>query len=208
MCTITGCNDGESLPAICSIEPQAMAPDLVLTPNFIQSQLETALDNAGGGCDCDADCSSEASAGIGNGTYLLTCSNDCGTNTAEGKIVYLEWLTDWDSVLNQAKKDNKPIMINFYTDVCPACRELDNKTFTDPEVVALMSEHFITVKNNAGKSSLSLDYGVFGVPTTVFAEPDGEYIGEIRGYYPPKQFIVGVEEAVKRWEDITESGDQ
>ena len=128
--------------------------------------------------------------------------------SSDDSISALTWLRDWDEAKQQAQEQDKPIMINCYTDVCPACRELDSKTFTDIELGAFLSDNFINLKSNANKSGLCTDYDVFGVPTTVFTEPDGEYIGEIRGYVPPHKFMSGVQEAIKRWESIAESGDQ
>lgn len=134
---------------------------------------------------------------------IVGCDRSSGDSVSA-----LTWLRDWDEAKKQAQEQDKPIMINCYTDVCPACRELDSKTFTDIELGAFLSDNFINLKSNANDSGLCTNYGVFGVPTTVFTEPDGEYIGEIRGYYPPKQFFIGVQEAVNRWENIAELGNQ
>mgnify|MGYP005842929067 CR=1 FL=1 len=111
----------------------------------------------------------------------------------------IQWLRDWDEALRRAQAQNKPIMVNFYTDVCPYCRKLDQNTFTDASVIALVSERFIAVKSNAGKSLLYRDYNIGPVPTTVFTRPNGEEIGRIIGYYPAQPFRQGIEEAWNLW---------
>lgn len=130
-------------------------------------------------------------------TSIVSCDRAGGDSVAA-----LTWLHDWDEAKDKAQAENKPIMINFYTDVCPACRKLDQNTFTDVELGAYLDENFVTLKNNAAKGSLYADYDVIAVPTTVFTQPDGEFIGEIRGYYLPGPFREGAQAALDLWDDI------
>jgi|GEM_PF-985859 thiol-disulfide isomerase/thioredoxin len=204
-----GCDDEETsgvndiVPG-CSPEPVALAPDVILCPDYNQAQLEVAVNEAGGGCDCGDDCPTETVAGDGDDFYLVNCSNDCGVITAKGQLACIRWLTDWDAAMAEAKTAGKAIMINFYTDVCPACRMLDENTFTDTDVGVFLNENFINVKNNAGESSLSSRYGIRGVPTTIFTTPDGEELGRIIGYYPPDEFLEGAQWAKDLWIDFQE----
>lgn len=111
----------------------------------------------------------------------------------------IQWIRDWDEALRRAQAENKPIMVNFYTDACPYCRKLDQYTFGDASVIELVTERFIAVKSNAGKSPLYRDYDIGPVPTTVFTRPNGEEIGRIIGYYPAQPFRQGIEEAWNLW---------
>ncbi len=110
------------------------------------------------------------------------------------------WISDWNKAVSTAQEENKPIMINFYTDVCPACRALEKNTFSNKEVATSICAHFVTVKSNAGKSSLHANYGISGVPTTVFAWPDGKEMGRINGAYPPTSFLDGITQVLDYWD--------
>ncbi len=109
------------------------------------------------------------------------------------------WISDWNKAISTAQNENKPILINFYTDVCPACRALEKNTFSDEEVISSLCKNFVTVKSNAGKSGLHANYGISGVPTTIFAWSDGEEMGRIIGAYPPESFLDGISQALEYW---------
>ena len=75
-----------------------------------------------------------------------------------------------------AKKEDKLIFVDFYTDWCAPCRVMDQKVFTDPNTGAFMNEHFINYKVNMEKgpgSHLVYIYEVKKVPTLIFLDPDG-----------------------------------
>ena len=95
---------------------------------------------------------------------------------------------DFDQAKALALQSNKPMIIDFYTDWCKWCRELDTTTFADSQVIA-MSEDNIFVKINADKDSdLAQSYGIQGYPTIVIARPNGEEIDQIKGYVAPVDF--------------------
>jgi len=197
-------SDDSQIISGCSPVPVATAPDLILCASYSQEQLETAINLAGGGCICYSECPNQTVTDKGNGSYLLTCSNECGFDTDTGKIGFLEWLDDWDKATTEAKAQEKPILINFYTQICPTCRTLDKNTFADKSIATFMCENFISVKLDASKNSLSANYGISGVPTTVVTTPDGTAIGKITGYYPPEAFMPGLERAMELWNNMNE----
>lgn len=46
-------------------------------------------------------------------------------------------------------KEDKLIIVDFYTDWCGWCKRLDSETYKDPEVAALMNKYFYPVKFDA-----------------------------------------------------------
>lgn len=49
----------------------------------------------------------------------------------------------------RAAKDGKKILVDVYTDWCGWCKVMDKQTYTDPEVVNLINDHFHAVKLDA-----------------------------------------------------------
>jgi thiol:disulfide interchange protein DsbD len=90
----------------------------------------------------------------------------------------------------------KPVVIDFYADWCLPCKELDEKTFTDPAVISELNR-FTRVKANLTNDKdemvkqLTKDYAIVGVPTLIFVDSAGHEVAAQRltGFEPPKQFV-------------------
>ena len=106
-----------------------------------------------------------------------------------------------DKALALAKDSGKHIIINFYTDWCPNCRRMNERTYRDDEVLKQLQQAFIPVKLNAESSSpliiegqtiseaqVAMMFRVDSYPTTWFLSPEGRPLIPVRGYYGPKLF--------------------
>ena len=51
-----------------------------------------------------------------------------------------------DAFLNQ---DNKIIMVDFYTNWCIPCKQIDSETFTNEEVINMIEKNFTPIKIDA-----------------------------------------------------------
>jgi len=120
-------------------------------------------------------------------------------NGQNGNSTGVKWLYDWDEALQLAQSNNMPIMVNFYTQVCPYCVKLDQYVFANQEVSDFLNDNFICVKSDAGKSNPASYYYMTGVPTTYFTKPDGTSIGYVPGYVPPETFLMGSQKAFDLW---------
>ena len=106
----------------------------------------------------------------------------------------------WDkydaSALAAASAAGKPVIIDFYADWCLPCKELDNKTFSDPRVIDGMDRFIrlkadLTAPDDAQTQALTKQYTIHGVPTIVFLDASGKELGDLRltGFEPPEKFL-------------------
>jgi len=109
----------------------------------------------------------------------------------------ISWHSYSEETLREAKVQGKPTIIDFYADWCTPCRELEEVTFHQPDVVRLAEKSFTMVKVDVTKSGnpyheeLLKNYGVKGVPTIVFIDAKGQERADLRlvDYLPAEQFL-------------------
>jgi len=119
----------------------------------------------------------------------------------------VNWLYDYDEALAKARDENKPILVDFYTDWCGWCKKLDAETYGNETVAAFLNEGFICLKVDAGEhADLAKRYDVLGYPTILFLSPDGEEIGRIVGYEPPDKFLQDAKNILTRWTSAQKEG--
>jgi len=102
----------------------------------------------------------------------------------------IPWEKSLTKALPKAKSAGKWVMIDFSTSWCGWCTKLDQDTFQNPQVSALLQEHFICVKLDGDKEkSLMKKYGVRGFPNIVFTDASGTKKHQVNGYLPPQPFM-------------------
>ena len=123
----------------------------------------------------------------------------------------LPWLA-FDAATQQAKKENKHIILDIYTTWCGWCKVMDRQTYGNREVAEYLMQNFVLAKVN-GESSSKLSWkgqtmterqfartvGVTGYPATYFLKPDSDVIGRAPGFIPPSDFMVYAKYVNTRW---------
>jgi thioredoxin-related protein len=114
----------------------------------------------------------------------------------------IEWAKNFEDAQMEARKTDKLIMIDFYTDWCTWCKELDKQTFKDP-VVSERAHKLVSVKVNAEKEGVELakKYHVNGFPTVLFIDAAGDVYTRVLGFMPPDRFLMEIEKAEQKRTD-------
>jgi thiol:disulfide interchange protein DsbD len=109
----------------------------------------------------------------------------------------IDWHSYSEQTLQQAAAQQKPVIIDFYADWCAPCRELEEVTFHQADVVHQAKNDFIMIKvdvtqgGNPLHEQLLKQYGIQGVPTIVFLNADGKERTDLRlvDFLPPEQLL-------------------
>ncbi|HET6438179.1 MAG TPA: cytochrome c biogenesis protein CcdA, partial [Anaeromyxobacter sp.] len=108
------------------------------------------------------------------------------------------WQHDYDAAVEVARKEGRPMIIDFWANWCEACKELDRTAWADPAVRAVASR-FVAVKVDGTDSSdafnaLAERYGVVGLPTVVLLDGHGrESPGRVLGAVPVAEMLSRLE---------------
>lgn len=127
-----------------------------------------------------------------------------------GVVAQVRWMT-WEEAMSARAEEPRKIFVDVYTDWCGWCKRMDQTTFSDPEVSAVLSRDFYAVKLDAEQRG-ELDYagetyafrpggrrgvhelavkllgGRLGYPSVVFLDEEAEVIEAIPGYQEPAAF--------------------
>lgn len=108
----------------------------------------------------------------------------------------IEWLTI-EEAYKRSQKEPRKMVIDVYTEWCGWCKVMDQKTFTNVQVIDFVGKKFYAVKFNPEKdpdtmlkgiSFKSLVKGINSYPTTVFLDENYTMIQPISGYLEPRIF--------------------
>jgi thiol:disulfide interchange protein DsbD len=113
----------------------------------------------------------------------------------------VQWQKYDAGAIRAAAEAHKPVMIDFAADWCLPCKELDEKTFTDPAVASEVAR-FVRIKADVTDDKdpevqkLTKDYSIVGVPTIVFIDSSGREASAQRltGFENPEPFLARVKQ--------------
>lgn len=113
----------------------------------------------------------------------------------------LKWYSFNDGLI-EAKKTNKKVLVDVYTDWCGWCKRMDSQTYANGEVAGYLQKRYVVIKLNAESDrkltyknrlyterELAAAFGIDGYPSTLFLRPDGEAITIYPGFADAKQFM-------------------
>lgn len=97
---------------------------------------------------------------------------------------------DFDTALATAKKEQKVVMIDFFTTWCEPCKRLDKTTWKDEGVVAWLRQNTVPLKIDAEKQvELADRFQIRSYPTMLFVRPDASELDRLVGYRSPSAFL-------------------
>jgi hypothetical protein len=115
---------------------------------------------------------------------LLLCAAMAGA-AEPAAIAWRQWQ---DGQFAEAKPGGRLVLLHLGADWCHWCHVMEATTYRDPEVVALVGEHFLAVHvDQDGRPDLANRYEDYGWPATVIFDGDGRELVKLRGYLPPER---------------------
>lgn len=110
----------------------------------------------------------------------------------------------WQETVANAKTQNKPIFIDFFTTWCGPCKQLEQKVYSKPEVIQKMNANFINFKIDAEKGEgpdLARKFEVSAYPFLVWADKNQNILLTDAGYMPVSEFLKSVDNALNQYRE-------
>lgn len=115
-----------------------------------------------------------------------------GTTAAEPT-----WAPWAKQTFTRAADEHRIILVNVVATWCHWCHVMEETTYRDPEVVALLERHFVTIRvDSDARPDVAERYREWGWPATGFLSPDAQPVLELRGYQDPRAFTKLLRELV------------
>jgi protein disulfide-isomerase len=137
------------------------------------------------------------------GLAVILCTTPIATHAE------LNWLTDYETALKQAKDEGKAVLIDFTgSDWCVWCMKLKGEVFDKPEFAAFASANLVLLEvdfprgkaqseqQRTSNENLARKFAVSGFPTIFLVNAEGKPVG--RGGYiqgGPSAFITEIKKA-------------
>jgi thiol:disulfide interchange protein DsbD len=186
-----------------------------LVPGWLYQALWTAVLLAGAGVLGAFRPSGGVASSLGRGLGLLMLvlglllgvkSLESGTKVSllprfapgrEAETRRSPWMEqDYEGALAKAKAGGKLLVVDVYADWCAACKELDEKTWPDPDVSAWLARNAVAVRIDTHKvrRDLAASLQIRGYPTVLVVDARGKVLRRREGFQEPLrmlQFLLG-----------------
>lgn len=131
------------------------------------------------------------------GVLALTAGLFLALQFARGTGVKLQY-TSIPEAQAAARREHKPLLMDFWATWCEKCIELEKETLGHPRVARVLRERFITVKVDCTKKTdevrqVQKTWGVKSLPTLVLVDRDGKQVKNVVGKVSPKELLEELE---------------
>jgi len=116
--------------------------------------------------------------------FGLVASTQASTPVSKEGV---QWRDFTDAAFVEAKRDGKLLILDLEAVWCHWCHVMEEKTYSNPAVIKLLKQHFISLKvDQNNRPDLARRYQEWGWPATIFFNADGTELVKRAGYIPPE----------------------
>ena len=108
-----------------------------------------------------------------------------------------------DEALAQARRERKPIVVDFYAEWCAPCQRMETTTFKDERVRTLLERCVFVRIDTDEHPDVTKRMAVEGLPDICFALPDGTVVRQLRNFQDAESFSSELEGLIQKMEKVS-----
>ena len=130
---------------------------------------------------------------ISGGAILLLAASLFAAPASE--IAWRDWS---DEAFATARREHRLVLLDLGAVWCHWCHVMDETTYRDPAVVALLTKRFVAIRvDQDSRPDLSNRYEDYGWPATIIFDASGRELVKFAGYVPPARMASLLDAVVK-----------
>lgn len=119
----------------------------------------------------------------------------------QSEFMPIKSIAELDQALEQAKRQGKTVMLDFYADWCVACKEMEKFTFTDERVQSKFADMVLlradVTANDDEDRALLKRFNLYGPPGMIFFGLDSKESGRVIGFQNAQKFFNSMSSFIK-----------
>lgn len=139
---------------------------------------------------------------LGLALLLIAVWWEGSLSKSEGDFIKLGGVTFHTSLpagINESKELNKPIFLYFRSETCYWCIVFEKESLSDEGVINILNKNFVLISiDETRQKKAAANLNVWSSPYMIFFEPDGGEILRIPGYVKKEDFIVKLDEVMRK----------
>ncbi len=105
----------------------------------------------------------------------------------------IPWLIDFKEAVDQASRENKMVLLDFFNPQCIGCQQMDAVTFSDEKVIDFINNNFIPLRIASSEEQYAVEFMVKWTPRLFVMDSVGLVHHSTLGFFIPEQFIPSLE---------------
>ncbi len=103
-----------------------------------------------------------------------------------------------DDALAQARRENKPLILDFHAEWCAPCRRMEKTTLADARITTLLKQTVFVRVDTDANPEVARKLGVVGLPDIRFVAPTGQILRQLRGFQDAEPFAAALNQLIRQ----------